>query len=232
MLREEVTQDQTTGNMKKPRVALWHALLARSGTMTYIPIFVVAILMFLGTSWQFFWLHTDAARYQCYALSFWMGGGAVNLLPSVQCKFLPAATLSMPPLHALPLEYPPLTLAIFSPALFAPLAYYQMAFAIFMALTAVFIYWLLLRYAPRGAALAFALYILVGAWGTAAGGRRARPAPGAVPGSPDQARRRAQRRSTRRGPAPWSACPAAPRRSSAGRSLPRWAFGARGTTCG
>src|SRR3989440_7306833 len=75
----------------------------------------------------------------------------------------------MPPLHALPLEYPPLTLAIFSPALFVPLAYYQMAFAIFMALTAVFIYWLLLHYAPRGAALAFALYILVGAWGTADG---------------------------------------------------------------
>src|SRR5204862_5824892 len=48
-------------------------------------------------------------------------------------------------------------------------AYYQMAFAIFMALTAVFIYWLLLRYAPRGAALAFALYMLVGAWGTAEG---------------------------------------------------------------
>ena len=164
-----MTQDQTTGNMKKPRVALWHALLARSGTLAYIPIIVVAILMFVGASWQFFWLHTDAARYQCYALSFWIGGGAVKLLPSVQCKFLPAATLSMPPLHALPLEYPPLTLAIFSPALFAPLAYYQMAFAIFMALTAVFIYWLLLRYAPRGAALAFALYILVGAWGTAAG---------------------------------------------------------------
>ena len=164
-----MTQDQSTGNMKKPRVALWHALLARSGTMTYIPIIVVAILMFLGTSWQFFWLHTDAARYQCYALSFWMGGSGVKLLPSVQCEFLPAATLSMPPLHALPLEYPPLTLAIFSPVLFAPLAYYQMAFAIFMALTAVFIYWLLLRYAPRGAALAFALYMLVGAWGTAEG---------------------------------------------------------------
>ena len=167
-----MTQDQTTGNMKKPRVALWHALLARSGTLAYIPIIVVAILMFVGASWQFFWLHTDAARYQCYALSFWIGGGAVKLLPSVQCKFLPAATLSMPPLHALPLEYPPLTLAIFSPALFAPLAYYQMAFAIFMALTAInrsrtrsasshafaarrwlspFIYWSARGEQPRGA---------------------------------------------------------------------------------
>jgi hypothetical protein len=42
-----------------------------------------------------------------------------------------------------------------------------MTFAILMALTAVFIYWLLLRYAPRGAALAFAAYMLIGAWATA-----------------------------------------------------------------
>ena len=38
-----------------------------------------------------------------------------------------------------------------------------------MALMAVFIYWLLLRYAPRGAALAFAGYLLLGAWATAEG---------------------------------------------------------------
>ena len=167
MLREEVSQEHSPGNVKKPGIALKDALLARSGTIAYIPIIIVAILMFFGASWQFFWLHTDAARYQCYALSFWMGGGAVKLLPSVQCNFLPASTLLLPPLHALPLEYPPLTLAIFSPALFAPLPYYQMVFAIFMALSAVFIYWLLLRYAPRGAALAFAFYMLIGAWATA-----------------------------------------------------------------
>src|SRR5947209_16004170 len=112
MLREEVTQDQSTGNMKKPRVALWHALLARSGTLAYIPIIVVAILMFLGTSWQFFWLHTDAARYQCYARSLRLAGSALQLLRSFQCEFLPAATLSMQPLHALPLACSPLTLAI------------------------------------------------------------------------------------------------------------------------
>ena len=38
-----------------------------------------------------------------------------------------------------------------------------------MALTAVLIYWLLLRYGPRGSALAFAFYALVGAWATAEG---------------------------------------------------------------
>src|SRR5260370_28006673 len=36
-----------------------------------------------------------------------------------------------------------------------------------MALTAMFIYWLLLRDGPRGAALPFALYVLIGGWTTA-----------------------------------------------------------------
>jgi hypothetical protein len=38
-----------------------------------------------------------------------------------------------------------------------------------MALIAIFIYWLLLRYGPRGAGLTFALYILIGGWATAEG---------------------------------------------------------------
>ena len=42
-------------------------------------------------------------------------------------------------------------------------------FAILIALTIVFIYWLLLRYAPRGAGLAFAIYMVIGAWGIAVG---------------------------------------------------------------
>jgi len=69
----------------------------------------------------------------------------------------------------LPLEYPPLTLLIFSPALLAPFLYYQVAFALFIALVSVLAYSLLLHYAPRGAALAFALYMLIGAWATAEG---------------------------------------------------------------
>jgi hypothetical protein len=38
-----------------------------------------------------------------------------------------------------------------------------------MALPALLIYWLLLRYGPLGAALIFALYLLIGAWATAEG---------------------------------------------------------------
>jgi len=66
----------------------------------------------------------------------------------------------------LPLEYPPLTLLLFSLALLAPLLNYQMAFVLLMALTSALIYWLLLRYGPRGAALIFVLYIFIGALAT------------------------------------------------------------------
>jgi hypothetical protein len=167
MLREELAQEQPSGETKPPRSTFWERLLARDGVIAYLPIIVVVILMFMGASWQFTWLHTDAARYQCYSFTFWLGGGAAKLLPGVQCAYLPHSSLVAPPFHALPLEYPPLTLLIFTPALFAPLAYYQMTFAILMALMVVFIYWLLLRYTPRGAALAFAGYMLIGAWATA-----------------------------------------------------------------
>src|SRR5947209_5019860 len=167
MLQEELTQEQVPAKTKPPRPTFGERLLAREGVVAYLPIIVVVILMFMGASWQFTSLYTDAARYQCYSLTFWLGGGAARLLPGVQCAYLPHSSLTAPPLHALPLEYPPLTLLVFTPALLAPLVYYQMAFAILMALMAVFMYWLLLRYAPRGAALAFAGYMLIGAWATA-----------------------------------------------------------------
>ena len=168
MLRDQVSHEKAI-ETKKPLATLWNNLLARQGVIAYLPIIVVAILMFGGASWQFFWLHTDAARYQCYALTFWLGGSAVHYLPTIQCSFLQVSTAAQPPFHMLPLEYPPLTLAVFSLALLAPLAYYQLVFAVLMALTTVLIYWLLLRYGPRGSALVFALYMLIGAWATAEG---------------------------------------------------------------
>src|SRR3989440_1513127 len=51
----------------------------------------------------------------------------------------------------------------------APIPYYQLVFAMWMALTSALIYWLLLLDGPRGAALTFALFALVGAWATAEG---------------------------------------------------------------
>lgn len=166
---KEATNKATKATREKPFTTLWNALLARNGTVAYLPIIFVAILMFCGASWQIFWSSTDAARYQCYALVFWLGGSATKLLPSTQCFFLNASAFTAAPFHTLPLEYPPLTLAIFSLSLFAPIPYYQLLFALWMALTAVLIYWLLLRYGPRGSALACACYALVGAWATAEG---------------------------------------------------------------
>ena len=144
------------------------ALLARSGSIAYLPIIIVTVLMFSGASWQMLWLTTDAARYQCYALTFWLGSSAVKLLPAAQCAFL-NIQVAQPPFHMLPLEYPPFTLLPFSLALLAPVPYYQLSFALWMALASVLMYWLLLRYGPRGGALTFALYALVGAWATAEG---------------------------------------------------------------
>lgn len=177
MLREQVSDKKTIGT-KDSLTVLWNALLARQGFVAYLPIIVISILMLWGASWQFFLTFTDAARYQCYALTFWMGSSGAHLLPAGQCSFLSTQTLAQPPFHVLPLEYPPLTLVLFSVALLAPLFYYQIVFAILMVLTCVLIYWLLLRYGPRGAALVFALYMLIGAYSTATG--RFDPVPAAL----------------------------------------------------
>lgn len=152
--------------------AIWQALVDRRSLLAYLPMIVALILLFCGASWQLFWANTDAARYQCYALTFWQGSAGTHLLPLNQCRFLGqfgVPTSGVAPFHILPFEYPPLTLSIFSLALVAPLPYYQIAFAIAMALVALGIYWLLLRFGPRGAALACAFYLVLGAWGTAEG---------------------------------------------------------------
>lgn len=173
MLQKEIIENQSSQSSeeaKKDSITLWDRSLARLGIMTYLPIIVAAILLFLGSSWEYFRMNAAVGRYACYALTFWHGGSGVNLYPpAAHCDFLPAATLSLPPFHALPLEYPPLTLVLDSLPLFAPLQYYTIVFAILMALMIVFIYWLLLRYAPRDAGLAFAIYMLLGAWGIGEG---------------------------------------------------------------
>lgn len=158
------------GETKKVWILLWDSLLARQGIGAYLPIIMAVILLFLGASWEYFLVHAAVGHYACYALTFWRGGSGVHLYPPLaHCDFLPGATLTLPPFHALPLEYPPLSLAIFSLALFAPLHYYTIVFATLMALIIVSIYLMLQRYAPRGAELAFAIYMIIGAWGIAVG---------------------------------------------------------------
>jgi len=168
MFQQETTEKRPSKGTKKSGITLWERLLARQGIIAYFPIIVVAILLFLGASWEYFLVGGSIARYACYALTFWRGGGGVNGYPPIaRCTFLPSATMSLPPFHALPLEYPPLSLVLFSLPLVAPLHYYTVVFAILMALTVVFLYWLLLRYAQKGAALVFAIYLLIGAWALA-----------------------------------------------------------------
>lgn len=165
MLQEHI-HEKTSVKIKAFLLSCLDALLARKGFVAYIPIIFVTFSLFSGSSWQIFLTNTDVARYQCYALTFWMGSSATLLLPASQCSFL-QITHIQPPFHLLPIEYPPLTLLPFTLALIAPLAYYQLAFALLMSLVALLIYWLLLCYGPKGAGAIFALYIFIGAVGTA-----------------------------------------------------------------
>ncbi len=153
---------------RRPFEFIDNILEARSGLLAYIPITFVTICLLCGASWQIFLSKNDPARYQCYALTFWFGSDATNLLPPDQCSFLLPLATPQPAFHMLPIEYPPLTLLTFSLPLLVPLPYYQLAFAFSMSLICFLIYWLLLKYGPRGAASIFALYILIGGVATAA----------------------------------------------------------------
>jgi hypothetical protein len=154
-------------------------------------------VLFYGNSWQNFSLYSDVARYQCYVTAFWHGMPALNTLPASQCSFLVtessslspqtiAATLQhqgMPnwlvqfvanqsvsqPLHALPYEYPWLTLLFFSIGLLVSPHYFQIAFALAMIAGALLLYILILRTRSRSAALTYGLYIVIAGWTTVAG---------------------------------------------------------------
>lgn len=88
--------------------------------------------------------------------------------PTALVQFVAAQSPALP-YHALPHEYPLLTLLPFTPALLGPLYWYQVIFAVCMALFVAAIYLLLVRFHSRKAALACALYLIVGAWATALG---------------------------------------------------------------
>jgi hypothetical protein len=182
--------------VKRAALRALSALVVRR--IDVILVLVMGVLLFLGASWQITRIHTDAARYECYAVAFWQGVPALHRFPTEQCLFLthPALTylttqdvvtgmrqMELPqPLiqfvavqnstqafHALPHEYPMLTLIPFSLPLVVPPYWYQIVFALWMAAVAATIYCLLLRYRSRGVALLCAFYLIVGGWGTAEG---------------------------------------------------------------
>lgn len=182
MLREQVTPEykelptdqpvQTASRLSMRLMQFGQAIVARRGVMVYLPLLVAIILLFCGVSQQIFQTFTDVLRYQCYARLFWHGSQGIQQLPDIQCSFLASFHVTaenIPPFHLLPFEYPPFTLSIFSLPLVVPLPYYQIVFAGLMACTILGIYWLLLRYGPRGSGVACVLYLVLGAWATAEG---------------------------------------------------------------
>jgi hypothetical protein len=89
-------------------------------------------------------------------------------IPSFIINFV-AGQMPEAPLHVLPYEYPWLALLPFSLGLAAPKSLYQVAFAFWMILGAAGLYLLLLRWRSRSTALIYALYMVLGTWGTLAG---------------------------------------------------------------
>lgn len=162
LLWQEYSHHRHIDKIKKTLITLFNTLCKNHGFIAYLPIALVTITMFCGASWMIFWTATDPAHYQCYALTFWLGSQATQLLPASQCTFL-TISAPQPPFHMLPVEYPPLTLLPFSLPLLMPSAYYQWAFAILMSLVSLLAYWLLLHYGPRGSAAMFALYLFISA---------------------------------------------------------------------
>lgn len=171
----------------------------RPGILDVFMIGVMCLLLYYGASWQIFRVQTDAAEYECYAAAFWHGTPALKQFSTDQCGFITHPEIASwsnativnsmhqlrfprrvirfvalqnptQPFHALPHEYPLLSLIPFSLGLLAGSHdWYQVAFALWMAGVAAIIYVLLARYRSRRAAIACAIYLVTGGWGTAAG---------------------------------------------------------------
>jgi len=138
-------------------------ITSRKGFIAYLPFILVSSLLLTAALVEALFINIDVLHYQCYATVFWFGAKTSQLLQAPQCRFI----LPFSQFHTLPLEYPPLTLAIFSPPLLAPERAYPVMFALLMGLTAFLIYWLLLRFGPRGAGMVFSACLVVGCLATA-----------------------------------------------------------------
>lgn len=106
----------------------------------------------------------DVGRYQCYATAFWHGTNVLQTSEYKHCGFLLENQKPVGPYRILPLEYPPLSLIPFSLGLSFDSLGYATSFKIWMLLTAVSLYLLLLRYGTQASAIVFALYLVAGSW--------------------------------------------------------------------
>jgi hypothetical protein len=185
-VNKSITTQESKRANKLSEKRLWNNLLNISIVL------VMCGLLFYAVSYQLFKPRTDAGKYQCYALVFWQGTHAVHVLPPEQCSFLknyspasiingmkslgvPASIVNLAEsqntsgsFRNLPYEYPLLSIIPFSLGLIAPTTWYQVAFAIWMLLLAAIIFWVLSKTRSTGAAIAFAFYLVLGNWGSAA----------------------------------------------------------------
>jgi hypothetical protein len=133
-------------------------LSARKGFFAFLPL-IVTLFALLTAAWVgTFFVNPDMLRYECYGTAFWFGSQTSQLLPISQCQFIPQISQY----HTLPLEYPPLTLIIFSLPLLVPGIGYPLVFALFMAAAVSVVYWVLIKYGPPGAGVFFAAFLLAG----------------------------------------------------------------------
>lgn len=100
---------------------------------------VVVGRMYAVTHWKL--TSGDVVEYHLYAQNFW---------------------LTHPPLHLLPVEYPPLAIIPFSLTLLPPLADIQTVFSLWMAAVVVIGYAGFLRFSTRRRGIFYLLYLLLG----------------------------------------------------------------------
>ncbi len=137
---------------------------SQSTIYRYWPLLLLlAVVLFCEAAWLVYLAPTDITHYECYGLTFWLGSHGISLLPQGQCAFLKISEYQTA-FHMLPVEYPPLTVLIFSLPLLAPLSDYAILFALLMTVIIVLIYMLLRQFGTRGGASIFLLYLILGAF--------------------------------------------------------------------
>ncbi len=118
---------------------LWQAKLLLLEFAVLVGV-LVASRMFAVANWKL--PAGDVTEYHQYAQDFWLG---------------------RPPLHALPVEYPPLSIIPFSLTLLPPLPDFQSVFSWWMAGAVLLGYAGFLRFSTRRRGLVYILYLLIGA---------------------------------------------------------------------
>jgi len=153
-------------------------------------ILAMGILLYFGSRMRTL-PDPEPTRYRCYAKIFWKGVASLGPQRYTDCWFIvtsPPTSLiqhmrawgfpgflinfveqqsPLQPFHALPHEYPLLSLIPFTLTLLAPYRWFLIEFAIWMTLVAGLIYLVLKQCRSTGAAIAFAFYLVLGSWATA-----------------------------------------------------------------